>query len=327
MNQEDPANKGGSTGRAADSVVTPLPRAGVRANAEQAKTAEPPKPDALLLCLARVSVLLGEQTSLAEIRSVTPMPSGRMTVDDFVRAAGRLGYKVGRRALTDESLKVLPLPFVIIGKDGDRRVAFAVDEILESRDAVVKTLGAHLRRVHGVTGATLLGDGSVVLILNLSELGRVGTQRAAVGMGVGAAVAGTTTGGGLTVLVVDDSLSMRHMMTQLVQRAGWTALQARDDLDALEVLHRTPRRPDAMLVDIEMPRMDGYELTSTLRSQALYRDMPIVMVTSRAGDKHRQKGLDSGSTEYWVKPIQEDQLVARVKDLVGAERQGAGGAA
>ncbi len=289
----------------------------------------------LTLAIARVLLVrAGDQvfaTPLAAVEQISKVnmaTTDRIGDDPVVRIGGltypivRLSDALGLPTGTPEDL----VP-VIIGKDGDRRVAFAVDEILESRDAVVKTLGAHLRRVHGVTGATLLGDGSVVLILNLSELGRVGTQRAAVGMGVGAAVAGTTTGGGLTVLVVDDSLSMRHMMTQLVQRAGWTALQARDDLDALEVLHRTPRRPDAMLVDIEMPRMDGYELTSTLRSQALYRDMPIVMVTSRAGDKHRQKGLDSGATEYWVKPIQEDQLVARVKDLVGAERQGAGGAA
>ncbi len=122
MNQQDRANEGAGTGRASDNVVTPLPLAGARENAEQAKAAEPPKPDALLLCLARVSVLLGKQTSLAEIRSATPMPTGRMTVDDFVRAASRLGYKVGRRALTEDSLKALPLPFVILGKDGGAKV-------------------------------------------------------------------------------------------------------------------------------------------------------------------------------------------------------------
>ncbi|MFN4281757.1 MAG: peptidase domain-containing ABC transporter [Alphaproteobacteria bacterium] len=127
MSQQDRTNEGAANGRPASEVVTPLPLAGARENAEQAlrdakAAAEPPKPDALLLCLARVSVLLGKQTSLAEIRSATPLPTGRMTVDDFVRAAGRLGYKVGRRALTEDSLKAMPLPFVILGKDGGAKV-------------------------------------------------------------------------------------------------------------------------------------------------------------------------------------------------------------
>ncbi len=287
----------------------------------------------LTLAIARVLLVraAGEvfATPLAAVEQISKVNlalADRIGDDPVVRI-GDLTYPIVRlsEALglpTGASPDLVP---VIIGKDGDRRVAFAVDEILESRDAVVKTLGSHLRRVHGVTGATLLGDGSVVLILNLPELGRVAPPQST--RDFGAPSASPRAGSGITILVVDDSLSVRHVMTQLVQRAGWTALQARDGLDALEVLHRTPRRPDAMLVDIEMPRMDGYELTSNLRSQDSYRDMPIVMVTSRAGDKHRQKGLDSGATEYWVKPVQEDQLVARLRDLVSAERHRNGGSA
>lgn len=205
---------------------------------------------------------------------------------------------------------------ILIVSLGDRRIAVAVDEILESRDAVVKTLGGHLRRVHGFTGATLLGDGSVVLIVNPDDLARESAQAPVIRR----VSPRSTDRDSYTIMVVDDSLSVRHVLSGLCKKAGWNVVQARDGVEALEVLHRTPRNPDVILLDIEMPRMDGYELTSTLRAQPAHQDIPIVMITSRAGDKHRQKAMALGATEYVVKPFQEDKLTELIDGLARKTR-------
>jgi len=123
-----------------------------------------------------------------------------------------------------------------------------------------------------------------------------------------------------TILVVDDSLSMRHVLSTAVTKAGWTPLQARDGLEALEMVHRATRPPDLILLDIEMPRMDGYEFLATMRGQAAYADLPIVMLTSRGSDKHRDKATALGATEYMVKPFREDALLATIDRLVQASR-------
>ena len=211
---------------------------------------------------------------------------------------------------------------VLIVNLGDRKMAVAVDEIVDSRDAVVKTLGGHLRRVHGFNGATLLGDGSVVLIVNPDDLVRHAAKPRA---GPKPAVR-TVVREPYTIMVVDDSLSVRHVLSGLVKKAGWTVAQARDGVEALELLHRAPRNPDVILLDIEMPRMDGYELTSTLRAQSAHQHIPIVMITSRAGEKHRQKAMALGATDYLVKPFQDDELLALIDKLAKHSRS-AGAAA
>jgi chemosensory pili system protein ChpA (sensor histidine kinase/response regulator) len=209
---------------------------------------------------------------------------------------------------------------VLIANLGGRRIAVAVDQIVQSRDAVVKSLGTHLRRVRGIWGATLLGDGTVVLILNATDL--VGAADDAPARVIARpAVAAGHDKRTYTVLVVDDSLSMRHVLSTAIKKAGWNPLQARDGLDALEVMHRSTDRPDLILLDVEMPRMDGYEFLSTMRSQAQYADLPIVMLTSRGGDKHRDKASALGATDYMVKPFREDVLVETINRLVQAARQ------
>ena len=208
---------------------------------------------------------------------------------------------------------------VLIANLGGRRIALAVDEIAHSRDAVVKSLGTHLRRVHGIWGATLLGDGTVVLILNTADLGDVAEDARARRP---AARAVTLAQEVYTVLVVDDSLSMRHVLSTAVKKAGWIPIQARDGLEALEIVHRASPVPDLILLDIEMPRMDGYEFLSTIRAQKGHGSLPIVMLTSRGGDKHREKAKALGATEYMVKPFHEDVIVQTIDRLVRAARQG-----
>jgi len=207
---------------------------------------------------------------------------------------------------------------ILVANLGGRHVALLVDEIVQSRDAVVKTLGSHLRRVPGIWGATLLGDGTVILILSPVDLGGAAETRA---MPVAPRrVAAPSAQAPYTVLVVDDSLSMRHVLSMTIKKAGWTVLQARDGLDALETFHRSPQPPDAILLDIEMPRMDGYEFLSTMRAIPAYASLPIVMLTSRGSEKHRDKAKALGATDYLVKPFREDVLVETITRVVQTSR-------
>jgi len=197
----------------------------------------------------------------------------------------------------------------------DRLVAIAVDESLGGREIVVKNLGNHLRQIRGVTGATLLGDGSAVLILNMPELIRDAFQPRMQLLG-GRAKPAPTARKTPTVMVVDDSLSVRRVLSNLLSGVGWRPVQAKDGLDALELLMHLPLPPDVVLLDIEMPRMDGYEFISTLRKQKAYDHLPIVVLTSRAGQKHRDKAFEVGATDYMVKPYQDEALLDLIRRLI-----------
>jgi chemosensory pili system protein ChpA (sensor histidine kinase/response regulator) len=118
------------------------------------------------------------------------------------------------------------------------------------------------------------------------------------------------------ILVVDDSFSVRRVVANLVKSAGWQPILAKNGVEALDIVQRATRLPDLILLDVEMPQMDGYELTSTLRAQEAYQHLPIVMLTSRAGEKHRRKAFEVGATEYLVKPYQDATLVDLVRRLV-----------
>jgi chemosensory pili system protein ChpA (sensor histidine kinase/response regulator) len=212
----------------------------------------------------------------------------------------------------------------LILNTGDRQVALIVDRLLGGKKIVVKNLGNHLRRVRGILGATLMGDGSVVLIVNPSDLGctttdvksptRLPNQSRTQSV---AQVSDES----LTVLVVDDSPSVRRVISNLLKSVGWQAITAKDGLEALQLLHRSPKPPDLVLLDIEMPRMDGYELLASLRGQDAYQSLPVVMITSRAGEKHRRKALDLGASAYLVKPYQDEDLLRIIRSLVQKTRQ------
>jgi chemosensory pili system protein ChpA (sensor histidine kinase/response regulator) len=208
---------------------------------------------------------------------------------------------------------------VLIANLSRRRVALAVDEIVNSRDAVVKKLGSHLRHVPGIWGATLMGDGTVVLILNPADLAGAVDEPVAVRQPKRRLTAEHTP---YNVLIVDDSLSMRHVLSMAVKKAGWNAVPARDGLEALEIIDRGTQPPDLVLLDIEMPRMDGFEFLSTIRAQSKHAALPIVMLTSRGGSKHRDKAKSLGVTDYMVKPFQEDTLIVNIDRLVKESRQG-----
>ncbi|MBX7219525.1 MAG: response regulator [Blastocatellia bacterium] len=202
---------------------------------------------------------------------------------------------------------------LLVVQIGNRRSALAVDEILSQREIVVKPLGTHIRYYRGISGATLLGDGSVVLILNPAELLQAATQVEP--RPVKPVKPATVTSTAPEVLIVDDSLSVRTIVSNLMRQAGLNPSQARDGLEALQWLQTTDRLPDVILLDVEMPRMDGYELAAALRADQRFQAIPIVMLTSRAGEKHRRKAFEVGVNEYLVKPYQDEFLLSVVRQF------------
>ncbi|MDB5754399.1 MAG: hybrid sensor histidine kinase/response regulator, partial [Massilia sp.] len=208
---------------------------------------------------------------------------------------------------------------VMILKSGADRLAVQVDDVLGNREVVIKNIGPQLSRMIGISGATVLGSGEIVLILNPVALSlhvahRPARQRA--DEAALAAAAGPLVRDAV-VMVVDDSLTVRRVTQRLLEREGYQVILAKDGVDALEHLQET--MPDLMLVDIEMPRMDGFDLTRNIRGNDSTRDVPIIMITSRTADKHRNYALGLGVNAYFGKPFQEDMLLAAIAGLLNRE--------
>ena len=193
--------------------------------------------------------------------------------------------------------------------------AIELDAIHGNREVVVKNIGPQLAHVPGIAGATVLADGSVVLIINpLALIESAESERRAgrqhipdlIQTNIPAAVIPL-------VLVVDDSLTVRRVSQRMLERCGYAVALARDGLDALEKLQAIS--PAVVLLDIEMPRMDGFELLRKLRQEPRTRNLPVVMITSRSADKHREHALQLGATAYLGKPFNEAELLALLKQL------------
>jgi len=215
---------------------------------------------------------------------------------------------------------------VVLLRSGDDRMAVVADEVSTNQEVVVKNVGAQVSRLAGILGATILGNGEIVLILNPVQLivrapepPRLSHTNAAVPQEEARV---PTTDGNVEVtlaaaplvMVVDDSLTVRRVTQRLLERSGYEVLLAKDGVDALR--HLQDVRPDVMLVDIEMPRMDGFDLTRHVRSTELTRSIPIVMITSRTADKHRRMAMELGVNAYLGKPYQDDELLALIRSYV-----------
>jgi chemosensory pili system protein ChpA (sensor histidine kinase/response regulator) len=209
--------------------------------------------------------------------------------------------------------KKLPL---LLMRSGENQVALQVEAIIGRREIVVKPLGPQLGTVRGLLGATILGDGRPALILDSATVVRRGMAvRRAGRVAAEAAEAAAKT---LTVMVVDDSITMRKVTARLLERHRMRVLTASDGVDALEQLQE--EKPDVMILDIEMPRMDGYELARHIRHNPDLKDIPIVMVTSRIGEKHRQYAMDLGVDRYLGKPYQETDLIDNIRSVLQERR-------
>ncbi len=223
-----------------------------------------------------------------------------------------VGGLLGRRTVVRRDALSLP---VILVRAGQHVAAVHVDSVQGSREIVVKSLGPQFASVDGLSGATVLGDGSVVVILDLPgllrrrqngplptvEVEEEGERR-------------------LCVMVVDDSLTMRKVTSRVLERRGMDVLLAKDGVDAVAMLNEVSgRQPDLMLLDIEMPRMDGFEVARQVRHDDRYDGLPIIMISSRSGRKHRDRARELGVDEFLGKPFQESDLLATIGAVMGQE--------
>jgi chemosensory pili system protein ChpA (sensor histidine kinase/response regulator) len=213
---------------------------------------------------------------------------------------------------------VQPYNSVLLLRSGIQRIALHVDELLGNQEIVVKSIGPQLARVPGVSGATVLADGSIVLIINPVQLvqhARLAAERATVPAGSAASAAPAAP----VIMVVDDSLTVRKITSRLLEREGYQVLTAKDGLDALAQMKDA--LPDVMLVDIEMPRMDGFDLTRTLRGDPRTRDVPIIMISSRTAEKHRTQAAELGVNVFLGKPYPEAELLHHVSGYLERARR------
>ncbi len=247
-------------------------------------------------------------TMVEQVRQVKPAVLAALYEERKVEWEGKIypfNYLPGLLGYDDLALESQAHNPLLLLRSGNQRIALHVDELLGNREAVVKNIGPQLARLPGIAGATVLGDGQVVLILNPVQM----TQRITVARKT-RAVEPVVLRVQPMVMVVDDSLTVRKITTRLLTRAGYQVVTATDGVDALEQL--TEITPDVMLLDVEMPRMDGFELTKLLRRDAKTKNLPIIMITSRTADKHRDFATQLGVNVYMGKPYQEDELLAKI---------------
>ena len=211
------------------------------------------------------------------------------------------------------------LPVLLIKGNNGQTIALLVDQLIGSRaQIVVKPIGQQFSSVGVVAGATILGNGQVCLILEGQNIARQiqATQR----------IKHISDSRDLLrhnnarrlIMIVDDSVTVRKVTSRLLERQGYDVVTAKDGVDAIEQLENV--KPDLMLLDIEMPRMDGFEVTNLVRHHDVHQDLPIIMITSRTGEKHRERAFSLGVTHYMGKPFQEAELLSNVENLLKASQ-------
>jgi len=215
-------------------------------------------------------------------------------------------YLGGQAAKLPQDEPFIP---VILVRAGEFSAALLTDEMIASREIVVKSIGPQLASIRGISGATILGDGRIVLILDIAALVRTGAPVVELKK-----AAPAPTDDRPLALVVDDSITVRRVTERFLQRSGLRVVTAKDGLDAISVM--AEHKPDIILLDIEMPRMDGYEFASHVRNDDRVADVPIIMVTSRVGDKHRARAIELGVNDYLGKPYQDAALLEAIGRLL-----------
>nr|WP_231734548.1 Hpt domain-containing protein [Lysobacter gilvus] len=266
-----------------------------------------------------VFVKIGETTyavPIASVRGVGRIGREQLSGEEHYSYGGEeyglhdLGLLLGHAAAKAEGQLQMPLLLI---RSGELRAAVSIDQVVGNREIVVKPVGPQVGSVPGIFGATIMGDGSVVVILDVAPLVR---RQASMPRDV-APVPQPEARRVPLVMVVDDSVTMRKVTGRVLERHNFEVATAKDGVDALEKLDE--RVPDLMLLDIEMPRMDGYELATAMKSDPRLRNVPIIMITSRTGEKHRQRAFDIGVERYLGKPYQEHELLRNVFELLAEQ--------
>src|SRR5437870_4966641 len=244
-----------------------------------------------------------QQASEAELAQLI-FVSGLSTADKLTQLSGR------------GATEIQTYNSVLLLRSGIQRIALHVDELIGNQEIVVKNIGPQLSRVPGVGGATVMGDGRIVLIVNPVQLAQHARSALAKTAIAPAAMAAPAAAAAPLIMVVDDSLTVRKITSRLLEREGYRVLTAKDGVDALELIKDT--LPAVMLVDIEMPRMDGFELTRTVRGDQRTRGIPIIVISSRTAEKHRDQATQLGVNAFLGKPYQESELLEQVMKYLPA---------
>ncbi len=221
-----------------------------------------------------------------------------------------LGELLGFGQIASLDMSLIP---TLLVRAGERRTALLVDGIEGSKEIVVKSIGPQIGAIRWITGATILGDGRVVLILDIPTLTRTEATPLLAPSQV-SEIAEEEKPAAKTIMVVDDSITVRKVTARLLKRQGMEVITAKDGLDAITQLQDTI--PDLMLLDVEMPRMDGYELATNVRNRPELKHLPIIMITSRTGTKHRDKAEKIGINRYLGKPFNETELIENINALL-----------
>ena len=206
---------------------------------------------------------------------------------------------------------------LILSHAGEHDAAFVVDALEGNQEVVVKSVGPLLSQAPGISGATILGDGRVVLILDVPGMIRSMAGQAELPAAPPPEVTPAAQRKPL-IMVVDDSITIRKVTAKMLIRSHYEVMTAKDGRDALSQLQNA--RPDMLLLDIEMPRMDGFELAQHLKGSAEYRDIPIIMISSRTGRKHREKAQELGVERFLGKPYQDAELLETIESLLDRTR-------
>jgi chemosensory pili system protein ChpA (sensor histidine kinase/response regulator) len=213
--------------------------------------------------------------------------------------------------LGDDTISILMI------KSGELRAAFRVSALLGHREIVVKPVGPQINSVPGILGGTITGDGQVVIIIDAGPLIR---QAVLTGARPAPPIENIDIRPQrMLALVADDSITMRKVTTRVLEAYDFEVMTARDGVEATEQMQE--RVPDLLLLDIEMPRMDGYQVAEYVRADARLRNVPIIMITSRAGKKHRDRGKQAGANAYLSKPYKESELIDEVRQLLRKEME------
>jgi len=236
-------------------------------------------------------------------------------IGDEVLPLFRMAKMLDNREKDEESGSESEHPVTLVVESGGRRWAVVIDRLEGQREIVIKSLGSHLRYVKGISGVTIKGDGSVVPILNLEEFFWEKTDDSDVLISDD----GLMKARPLEIMVVDDSVSIRQVVSRLMEDQGWKVQTAKDGLNALEKLKES--RPDLIVLDIEMPRMNGYEFLGALKTQPGYQDIPVVMLTSRNAAKHRDKAKALGARGFVVKPYNDDEFIKLILQLTTGSKK------
>ncbi len=207
--------------------------------------------------------------------------------------------------------------YVVVLGLAESKIGLIVDSLVGQEEIVIKSLGEYLKGIEGIAGATIRGDGGVTLIVDVAAMMQMAKSvKSTVGseMGEGKGRSGAkTSASDYCVMIVDDSKTDRTIMRKSLEPLGITLVEATDGVEALNILKQGDHNFDGMLIDIEMPRMDGYTLASEIKKYNKYKNMPLIAVTSRTGKADRMRGVESGMVEYITKPYSPDYLMNVVK--------------